>query len=248
MTGFRHRVAFVTGGTRGIGRAIVRDLVRRGALVAFTYVHHGDLAEALEEETARAGHRATGLRVDGAEFEAVKAAVGAVRERLGPIDFLVNNAGMTRDKLLMAMSPEDWRTVMAVNLDSVFNVTRAVVTGMMKARRGAIVNVTSVSGVIGMAGQCNYSASKAGIIGFTKALAREVARLGVRVNALALGFVTTDMTAGFSEKLRAGALATIPSGRFGTPEEAAGAAAFLLSDDAAYITGHVLHVDGGLAA
>jgi 3-oxoacyl-[acyl-carrier protein] reductase len=171
-----------------------------------------------------------------------------VRERLGPIEFLVNNAGITRDKLLMTMSAEDWRRVMEVNLDSVFNWSRAVVVGMMKAKRGAIVNVTSVSGVVGMAGQCNYSASKAGIIGFTKALAREVARLGIRVNALALGFIATEMTAALPDKLREGALTTIPVARFGTPEEAASTTAFLLSEDASYVTGHVLHVDGGLAA
>ncbi len=248
MTGFRDRVAIVTGGTRGIGRALVLDLVRRGVSVAFTYVSREDLARSLEEEAARLGGRVVGFRTDAAQFEAVKAMVAEVRERLGAIDFLVNNAGITRDKLLMTMTPEDWRVVMAVNLDGVFNCSRAVIIGMMKAKRGAVVNITSVSGVVGTAGQSNYSASKAGIIGFTKALARETARLGVRVNALALGFIATDMTAALPEKVRQGAAGSIPCGRLGTPEEAASATAFLLSDDAAYITGHVLHVDGGLAA
>ena len=247
MKGFEDRVAIVTGGTRGIGRAIVLDLVRRGAIVAFNYRSRSDLAQSLEEEAARLGHRAVSFHADARQFEAAKEMVAAVRNRFGQVSFLVNNAGITRDKPLMTMGLKDWQDVIEVNLDSVFNFTRAVVVDMMKAKRGAIVNVASVSGVVGTPGQCNYSASKAGMIGFTKSLAREVARLGIRVNALALGFVSTGMTENMPEKLRSGALAMVPCGRFGTPEEAADATAFLLSDGAAYITGHVLHVDGGLA-
>jgi 3-oxoacyl-[acyl-carrier protein] reductase len=248
MTDFQGRVAIVTGGSRGIGRAIVRDLAERGAAVVFTYATRDDRARSVEEETATLGRQAVAVRADSADFDAVKRMVGETQERFGRLDFLVNNAGITLNKLLMATDRKEWRQVVEVNLDGVFHFSRAAITSMMKAKRGAIVNVTSVSGVIGLPGQSAYAASKAGIIGFTKALAREVAPLGVRVNALALGFVETDMLSSLTEKRRTEATATVPMGRFGTPQEAAHATAFLLSEEASYVTGHVLHADGGLAA
>jgi 3-oxoacyl-[acyl-carrier protein] reductase len=173
--------------------------------------------------------------------------VNAVKGGFGRIDGLVNNAGLTRDKLLVMMSEEDWSEVIRTNLTGAFNFARAATFMMMKAKRGAILNVTSVSGLTGIAGQVNYSAAKAGLIGMTKAMAKELGRLGVRVNALALGFVETDMTAALSAENRAAALSLIPLGRFGTVEDVAPVAAFLLSDAAAYITGAVIQVDGGLA-
>lgn len=248
MNGFKDRVAIVTGGSRGIGRAIVRDLAARGVRVAFTWREREKSARELEEETEAQGRRALSFRCDAADYRGAREVVGAVQGQLGPVDFLVNNAGITLSKLLMSTSAEDWRRIVDVNLDGLFNFSRAAIVGMMKSKRGAIVNVSSVSGVLGTPGQSAYSASKAGMIGFTKSLAREVGRLGIRVNALALGFVETDMVSTLTPKMHDEALARIPMGRFARPEEAAASASFLLSGEAAYVTGHVLHVDGGLAA
>ena len=188
--------------------------------MAFSYQRSDDLARTLEKETASLGVPALGIRADVRDYAAATTLVATTRDRLGGLDFVVNNAGITQNKLLMTTSPEDWRQVLGVDLDGPFNVSRAAITGMMKAKRGAIVNVGSISGVMGRAGQCAYSAAKAGLIGFTKALAREVARLGVRVNALALGFTETEMVSGLPGKFRDEALAAIPLGRFGTPAEA----------------------------
>jgi len=237
----------VTGATRGIGRGIAIETARRGANVAFNYVKSDQQAASLKDEIGALGVRALAFKVDVGDLKGVREMVNAVKKEFGAIDGLVNNAGVTRDKLLMAMSEEDWAEVIGTNLTGAFNFARAAIFMMMKAKRGAILNVTSISGVVGMAGQVNYSAAKAGLIGMTKAMAKEVGRMGVRVNAIALGFIETDMTAALPEENRTAALGLIPLGRFGRVEDVAPAAAFLLSDAAAYITGTVVQIDGGLA-
>jgi len=247
MKDFQDRVALVTGGSRGIGRAIVRELAGRGCRVAFTYASREDLAGLLVDEVDASGGAAMALRADASDLESAKEVVSTVKERLGTPYYLINNAGITRDKLLMVMTEADWDEVIRTNLKGAFNSTRAVIISMMKAKQGSILNVTSVSGLTGMPGQVNYAASKAGLIGFTKALAKEVAPRGITVNALALGFIETDMIADLDPDSREETIGTIPLGRFGSPEEAARIAAFLISDAASYITGHVLVADGGLS-
>ena len=237
----------VTGATRGIGRAIALEAARHGANVAFNFLKSEQRAEELKREIETLGVKVMAFKTDVGDLKAVREMVNAVKGGFGRIDGLVNNAGLTRDKLLVMMSEEDWSEVIRTNLTGAFNFARAAAFMMMKAKRGAILNVTSVSGLTGMAGQVNYSAAKAGLIGMTKAMAKELGRLGVRVNALALGFVETDMTAALPEENRAAALNLIPLGRFGTVEDVAPVAAFLLSHAAAYITGAVIQVDGGLA-
>jgi 3-oxoacyl-[acyl-carrier protein] reductase len=237
----------VTGATRGIGRGIALEAARRGANIAFNYVKSDEKAAELKSEIQTLGVKALAFKLDVSDLKGVREMVNSVKKDFGAIDGLVNNAGLTRDKLLMMMSEEDWAEVIRTNLTGAFNFARAAVFMMMKAKRGSILNVTSISGLVGMAGQVNYSASKAGLIGMTKAMAKEVGRTGVRVNAIALGFIETDMTSGLPEQNRAAALNMIPLGRFGTVEDVAPTAAFLLSDAAAYITGAVIQVDGGLA-
>jgi 3-oxoacyl-[acyl-carrier protein] reductase len=237
----------VTGATRGIGRAIALEAARRGANVAVNYLKSEQPAEELKSQIEALGGKALAFKTDVGDLKAVREMVNATKSAFGRLDGLVNNAGLTRDKLLVMMSEDDWSEVIRTNLTGAFNFARAAVFIMMKAKRGSIINVTSISGLVGMPGQVNYSASKAGLIGMTKAMAKEVGRLGVRVNALALGFIETDMTAALPAENRAAALNMIPLGRFGKVEDVAPMAAFLLSDAAAYITGTVIQVDGGLA-
>ena len=247
MAEFDGRSAIVTGGTRGIGRAIVKELAARGANVAFSYTKNGELADEVVKEVESSGRRALAFQADVSDGEAAEKMVRAVKAEFGSLDYLVNNAGITRDKLIMMMSEEDWDAVLDTNLKGVFNVTKPAVSIMVRQRRGAILNISSISGVVGMAGQTNYSASKAGLIGFTRALAKEIAKRNITVNALALGLIETDMTGVLADEYKQKMLEQIPLGRFGTVTEIARVAAFLLSDDARYITGQVVQVDGGLA-
>jgi len=247
MSEFDGRAAIVTGGTRGIGRAIARELASRGANVAFSFTKNRELADELVAELQSDGRRALAFQADVTDYDAAEIMVKTVKSEFGSVDYLVNNAGITRDKLIMMMTREDWNAVIDTNLKGVFNVTKHAVSLMVRQRRGAILNIASISGVVGMAGQTNYSASKAGLIGFTKALAKEVGRRSITVNALALGLIETDMTSALPDEYRQKMLEQIPLGRYGTVEEVARVAAFLLSDDARYITGQVVQADGGLA-
>ena len=239
---FQDQVAIVTGGSRGIGRAIVQALARNGAKVVFTYLQNKTVADEIAN-----GDTIVGIQEDVSSFDQAKDVVKQAKERFGRIDILVNNAGITRDKLLAIMSERDWDDVLDTNLKGAFNLTKHVVGTMIRQKSGRILNITSISGIVGMAGQVNYSSSKAGMIGFTKALAKEIAKANITVNALALGFVETDMTAVLNAEYRAKALAEIPLGRFGRAEEMAEVALFLLTEKASYITGQVIQVDGGLA-
>ena len=241
-----NKVAIVTGGTRGIGRSIVLALCREGADCAFTYTKSPAAAESLAKEVQNMGRRATPFQLDVRDFEGAKTFIEEVKKEFGRIDILVNNAGITRDKSLMMMNKEDWSGVIETDLTGVFNTSRACIITFLKQKSGNIVNISSVSGIHPLAGQSNYAAAKAGVIGFTKSLATEVAPYNIRVNAVAPGFVATDMTASFAEKYREKVMKMIPLGRFGTPEEVAQVVVFLVSDASQYITGQVIQIDGGL--
>jgi 3-oxoacyl-[acyl-carrier protein] reductase len=240
------KVAIVTGGSRGIGRAISLRLARAGADVAVVFAGNREKAEAVVSEIQEMGRRSLAIQADVSQAEQVDAMVKQVIEEFGRIDILVNNAGITRDNLLLRLKEEDWDAVMSTNLKGVFLCTKAVTRQMMKQRFGRIINISSVVGLIGNPGQANYVAAKAGVIGLTKTAARELASRGITVNAIAPGFIETDMTAVLGEETREQMLGQIPLGRFGSAEDVAGAVAFLASDDAAYITGQTLNVDGGM--
>ena len=239
--------ALVTGGTRGIGRSIAVALAQAGANVALTFRSSTAQAEEVKAEIEGYGVQSMALQGDAASFEVAEAAVNQVIESWGSIDVLVNNAGVTRDNLMIRMSEEDWDAVINTNLKSVFNFAKAAYRPMMKQRAGKIINISSVVGVMGDPGQANYAASKAGIIGFTKSLAKELGRRGVNVNVVAPGFVETDMTASLNEKAQQAMLEGVPLGRPAQPDDIAQAVLFLASPASDYITGHVLKVDGGLA-
>jgi 3-oxoacyl-[acyl-carrier protein] reductase len=238
------RIAFVTGASRGIGRAIATTLAARGATVvaAARADHAGAVAAAIRD----AGGKAEAVSLDVTDPAAITAAVAEAEQRFGRIDVLVNNAGITRDQLMLRMKREDWDAVLATNLTAAFGLSQAVLRGMVRQRSGRIVNITSVVGQAGNAGQANYAASKAGLIGFTKALALEVASRNITVNAVAPGLIDTEMTQAIAGGAHATWTERIPARRLGTPDDVAAAVAFLASDEAAYITGHVLAVNGGM--
>ena len=238
------QTALVTGASRGIGRAVALELAGAGATVAVNYASSSGAAEEVIAQISAAGGSAYALKADVSQEDQVEQLMAAVQERSGSLDVLVNNAGITRDGLLMRMKTEDWQAVLELNLSGVFLCTRAITRTMLKQKRGRIINITSVVGLMGNAGQANYAAAKAGVIGFTRSTARELASRGITVNAVAPGFIATDMT----KDLKADELLNaIPLGRYGQPEEVAGAVRFLAADPAAaYITGQVLQVDGGM--
>lgn len=240
------KTALVTGASRGIGRAIALRLAAEGADVAVNFAGSSAKAEEVKEAIIKMGRKAVAIQADVKDVSSVASMVEEVKKTFGRIDILVNNAGVTHDGLLMRMKDEDWETVIDTNLRGVFQCTKAVSKIMMKQRYGRIVNMASVVGLVGNAGQANYAASKAGVIGFSKSVARELASRGITVNMVAPGCIDTDMTAVLSDKVREAMLADIPLARVGKPEDVANAVAFLVSDEAAYITGQVINVDGGM--
>lgn len=239
------KVALITGATRGIGKGIAEVFAKQGAHVAFTYAGSVDKAKALEEELGKIT-KVKSYQSDASDYEAAQKLAADVIADFGKIDILINNAGITKDNLMLRMSKEDWDTIINVNLNSVFNLTKAVIKPMMKARSGSIINMTSVVGIKGNAGQANYAASKAGVIGFSKSIALELGSRNIRCNAIAPGFIETEMTAALDEKTVQGWRDAIPLKRGGQPEDVANACVFLASDMSTYISGQVLNVDGGM--
>ena len=243
---FEGKIALVTGGGRGIGRELCLKLALCGAAVAVNYSGNMEAALETRQMIEKTGGRVAVYHADIADYRQCEAMFAAIAEELGAPDILINNAGITRDELIMRMSPEDFTEVLDVNLRGTFHCTKLATRAMMKTRWGRIVNIASIVGLIGNIGQANYAASKAGVIALTKSAARELARRGITVNAIAPGFIETDMTAALTDFVREQMLASIPQQRFGSPKDVAEAAAFLCSDAAAYITGQVIAVDGGM--
>jgi 3-oxoacyl-[acyl-carrier protein] reductase len=242
-----NKTAIISGGTRGIGKAILLELARDGVNISFNFLKNQEAALLLEKEAAGLGVKAKAAQVDIKDYNAVAQWVKQTKVDFGGLDMVINNAGIINDKALMFMEEQDWKSVLDTNLGGVFNLTRAAITGFMKEKRGHVINITSVSGIIGLPRQTNYCASKAGIIGFTRSLAREVAAYNVRVNAVAPGFIETDMLKNLKEAQMSGMLKRIPQGRLGKPEEVAQVVKFLISDAAQYITGQTIVIDGGLS-
>ncbi len=246
MALLQNKIALVTGASRGIGREIAKKMAQEGANVAFTYLSSVEKGQALEAELASFGIKAKGYRSDASDFVSAEQLVNDVVSDFGGLDILVNNAGITRDTLLMRMTEEQWDEVLRVNLKSVFNLSKAATKPMMRAKQGSIINLTSVVGIMGNAGQSNYAASKAGIIGFTKSVAKELGSRNIRSNAIAPGFIETEMTGELNEKALEEWMKNIPLRRAGQGQEVADACVFLASDMSKYITGQVLQVDGGM--
>jgi 3-oxoacyl-[acyl-carrier protein] reductase len=240
------KVTIITGASRGIGRSVAIELAKAGAKVVINYAGNEAAAEEVENIIVTAGGQAITMQADVSNTEAVDAMIKKTIDVFGRIDILVNNAGITRDNLLMRMKEEDWDAVMNINLKGIFVCTKAVSRIMMKQRYGRIINMTSVVGIMGNIGQSNYAAAKSGVIGFTKSMAKELASRGITVNAIAPGFINTDMTAVLTEQVKEELAGKIPAGRLGNPEDVAAAVAFLASDSANYITGQTLNVDGGM--
>jgi 3-oxoacyl-[acyl-carrier protein] reductase len=240
------KVALVTGGSRGIGRAIALRLAADGAYVVVNYTKNQAAADEVVSAIEKAGGRARAIGFDVSDFDKVQEEIENIVTELGGIQVLVNNAGITQDTLIVRMKKDDWNNVITTNLNGVFNCTKAVARIMIKQRQGRIINLTSVVGEMGNSGQTNYAASKAGIIGFTKAAARELASRAITVNAVSPGFIETDITQNLTEEIRKQYIEKIPLLRFGSPEDVAGVVAFLASDEASYITGEVLRVNGGI--
>jgi len=245
MFNLTDKVCLVTGATRGIGQAIAHALGKQGAIVIGTATSDAGAAS-IGDALAAAGMKGAGKTLNVTDAEATEALLKDIAEEFGAITVLVNNAGITRDNLMLRMKEEEWDDIMATNLKSVYRLSKGVLRGMMKARSGRIINITSVVGVSGNAGQANYAAAKAGVIGFSKSLAQEVASRGITVNAIAPGFIDTDMTKSLSDEQVASMTANIPANRLGEPEDIAAATVFLASDESAYITGSTMHVNGGM--
>ena len=243
----RDKTVIISGATRGIGRAIAIDLAKEGANISFNFLKSNKDAEDLEKEIRDFSVKVKSFQVDIRDYDAVKSWVDNTKELFGGIDVAVNNAGVIKDKALALMEPDDWHEVINTNLDGTFNLSRAAIITFIKQKSGVIVNITSVSGITGMSRQTNYSASKAGIIGFTKSLAKEVAPYNIRVNAVAPGFIETDMLKDLKEEYKSQIMKQIPLCRLGKPEEVARVVKFLVSDEAGYITGQTIVIDGGMS-
>lgn len=243
---FKNKVALITGASRGIGKQIALDIASMGATVVANYPHSDDSADQTVEEIEKAGGKAIMSEFDVSDSESVQREINSIIEQLGAIHILVNNAGITRDGLFMRMSEDDWNKVYEVNLKGVFNCTKAVIRNMVKQKFGRVVNISSVVGEMGNAGQINYSSTKAGVIGFTKSAAKEFGSRGITVNAVAPGFVDTDITRGLPEELKEKYLEGVPLKRFGTTKDISNVVTFLASEQASYITGEVIRVNGGL--